>query len=65
MQALSVTDCPAEPHLSVLVNLKKILAKRPSHACVETRVKYVRAAMVCGYKTMMMMMIVHIGFINL
>jgi len=57
MQALSTTDCPVEPRLlSVLVKVKKILAKRPSQACMKTRVTHVRTGIVCGRKTMMMMM---------
>jgi len=33
--------------------VKKILTKRPGHACMETHVSDVRADMVCGRKTMM------------
>jgi len=56
MQELSVVDCPVEPHLlHVLVKVKKILAKRRSHACLEICVSLVGAGIVCGRKTMMMM----------
>jgi len=49
MHALSIIDCPAEPHrLPVLVKVKKILEKRLSHASVETHASFVR-----GRKTMM------------
>jgi len=54
MQALSITDCPIEPHLLVLVKVKTILAKRPSHACLEI---CVRVDMVCGHKSMLMMLL--------
>jgi len=42
MQAVSIIDYPVEPHLLVLVKVKKILAKRLSHACVETHIKSCR-----------------------
>jgi len=54
MQALGFIESPVEAHLPFLVKMKKILATRPSHACVETRVSHVRAGMVCERKTMMM-----------
>jgi len=51
MQALSVVDCPVEPHLlPFLMKMKKSLAKLPSHSCVETHV-----GMVCGIKTVMIL----------
>jgi len=55
MQAFSITYCPVESHLPVLVKVKKILAKRPSYACVETHVILVTANMV--HEHIMMMMI--------
>jgi len=42
----SITDCPAKPHLHVLVKVKKIVTKRSRHACVETQVSLVKANMV-------------------
>jgi len=52
MQALSINDCPAEPHLlPVLVKVKKLLAKRPSHAFMETHASLVEANMVYEVKT--------------
>jgi len=57
MQALCTIDCPAEPHLPDLVKVKIIYSKRPSHACVKTRVSLVKANMVYGRKAMMLMMI--------
>jgi len=60
MQALNSTDCSVEPHvLPVLMKVKKILAKRPSQACVEPHVSHVSASMVSGYKTMTMMKDIH------
>jgi len=56
MQALSITVCPVEPHLPILVKVKKMLAKRPSHACAETRGSLVKANVVYERKTMMMIM---------
>jgi len=47
MQALSVVDCPVELQL-LLVLVKVIWSKRPSHACVETHASHVMAGMVCG-----------------
>jgi len=59
MQALSIIDFPAEPHLlPVMVKVKKILAERPSRTCLETRVSQVSTHMVCGHKTTTMMMII-------
>jgi len=59
MQALSITNCPVELYLlAVLVKVKKILAKYPSHACMKTCVSHVRAGMVCGRKTTMMIIII-------
>jgi len=56
MQALSIIDCPAEPHLlPVLVKVKKILAKRPSHSCAQTHVSLDKGNMVHGCKTTTMM----------
>jgi len=45
--------------LLVLVKVKKILIKlkRPSHACVETHVSLVKANMIYGRKTMIMMIL--------
>jgi len=39
------------------VKMKKILAKRPSHVCVKTRVSHVKTGIVYGRKTMMMMLL--------
>jgi len=47
MQALIIIDYPVEPHL-FLMKVKKILTKRPSHACVEIQVNFVTANTVCG-----------------
>jgi len=57
MPALSIIECHVEPHFFRFpVKVKKTFVRCPSHACVETHVGHVRAGMVCGYKTMMMMM---------
>jgi len=50
MQALNIIYCPVEPHLPVFVKVKKMLAKRPNHACVKTNVSLVKSNMVCGRK---------------
>jgi len=55
IQALSIINCPAEPHLlPVLAKVKKMLAIPFSHACVETRVSLGIANMVYIRKTLMM-----------
>jgi len=60
MQTLCIIDCPAEPHLILLlVKMKKILAKHPSQACVETRISHAKANMVYGRKTMMMYLVIY------
>ena len=48
MQALDLVDCLAEPLLPILVKVKNILAKRPTHACMESRVSFAKANMVNG-----------------
>jgi len=59
MQALNIIDCPVEPHLlPFLMKIKKMLARRPWHACVETCVSHVSTGTLRGRKTMMMMMII-------
>jgi len=59
MYAFSIIDCPAEPNLlPIFLKMNKILAKRPSYACMETVVSHVRVAW-GGRKTTTMMMIPH------
>ena len=56
MQALDLVDCLAEPQLlPILVKVKNILAKRPTRACMESRVSFAKANMVNGRKTGMML----------
>jgi len=60
MQALSIIGCPAESHLLTVLMKVNLLAKRRSHACMETRVslvetKFTSIYVALGRKTMMMM----------
>jgi len=49
MQVLCIIDCPAEPHLLlVLMNVKKIWAKCRSHTYMKTHVSLVKANLVYG-----------------
>jgi len=55
MLALSIIDFPAEPLLLPILVKMKILAKCPSHACVEKYFVLVKANMVYGHKIIIMM----------